>query len=258
MENVFGNSGKFTSRGEWTHPKSTNQTDELIIVTEGKFSLEEDNGNGKFELYELEEGDIMLLHADRLHRGIGSSKERVSFYWIHFYPQKASSLPIKHMHLLDPYPVSLLCRQILHYAEAEVSSEVMDSLLCVLIAEILLQDRKHEPNTALAAKVSEWIRINSDRQLTAADISDRFGYNEEYISRLLKQRYGRGLKQLINDRRLEHLKYRLTESELTLTEIALSSGFQDTKLFLKFFKYHEGITPTAYRAIYKTGHTNNR
>lgn len=258
MKASFCNCGKFTSRGEWIHPKSKNQTDELIFVIEGKFSIEEETDDGKFDVYNLEVGDILFLEADRLHRGIGIAADRVSFYWIHFYRSPGEKLTAKHIHLRDLYSVSLLCRQIMHYADINIDPGVLDRLLYVLIEELSLQSQKREPEGSLASRVSEWIRINSDRQLTASDISNRFGYNEEYISRLLKQQYGHGLKQLMTERRLEHLKYLLSESELTLTEIALSAGFQDTKLFLKFFKYHEGISPTAYRSIYKLGHTNNR
>ena len=63
---------------------------------------------------------------------------------------------------------------------------------------------------------------------------------------------------MIVDRRMDYLKFLLTEREFTLTEIADRGGFADVKLFLKFFAYHEGITPTRFREVYKNGHTNNR
>ena len=50
----------------------------------------------------------------------------------------------------------------------------------------------------------------------------------------------------------------LLETEHTLAEVADLSGFTDYKLFLKFFKYHEGMTPTEFREVYYSQHTNNR
>ena len=257
MNARYCNGGKFTSRDDWTHPDIKNDTTELIAVTEGSFCIEEETADG-FKTYELEPGDIIYLDAGKLHRGVGSSIERVSFYWIHFYLPEGEFMPIKHLRLGDVYSVTLLCRQILHYEAKRASAKVMDSLLCVLNSEIDSQDIKREPLDSLAEKVVEWLRINADRQLNSTDVSERFGYNEDYISRLLKQQYGHGLKQMIVEKRMDYLKYMLLEKEMTLTEIASHGGFPDVKLFLKFFAYHEGITPTRYREIYKNGHTNNR
>lgn len=249
----YCNAGKFTSRSEWIHPLYNNETTELMFVTEGEFLLEE-NGNE----YKLSSGDIIYLDAGKTHKGVKITDSKVSFYWIHFYLPNGEVMPIKHLTLREVYPVSLLCRQILHYAESKASPKVLDSLLCVLIEEIDSQDIKKESLGSLAERIVEWLRINSDRQLKTSDISERFGYNEDYISRLLKHEYGRTLKQMIVDKRMEYIKYLLSETELTLTDISFRSGFTDVKLFLKFFAYHEGITPTEYRATYKSGHTNNR
>lgn len=257
MHARYCNSGKFTSRDVWTHPDHMNETTELITVTEGSFCIEEKTADG-FRTFELEPGDIIYLDAGKLHRGVGLSSERVSFYWTHFYLPTGESMPIKHLRLKDIYSVTLLCRQILHYEAKRASSEVMDSLLCVLNSEIASQNKKREPLDSLSEKIVEWLRINPDRQLNSADVSERFGYNEDYISRLLKQQYGHGLKQMIVAKRMDYLRFMLLETERTLTEIASQGGFSDVKLFLKFFSYHEGITPTRYREIYKNGHTNNR
>ena len=257
MKGRFCNAGKFTSRNEWIHHESKNETTELIVVTEGSFKLEVDYEEGS-ELFELEAGDILYIDANRQHRGVGNSDERVSFYWLHFWLPEGGDAGIRHLRLGDVYSVTLLCRQILHYAEKRPGAEVMDSLLCVLNAEIESQNIKRVPPDSLAEKVVEWVRINSDRQISPADVSERFGYNEEYISRLLRRKYGSGLKQMIVDRRMDYLKFLLTEREFTLTEIADRGGFADVKLFLKFFAYHEGITPTRFREVYKNGHTNNR
>lgn len=246
------NHGKFTSRGEWIHPERCNKTTELIVVTEGSFGLEIEG-----TIFELNAGDAIFIAAGEHHIGVGAADERVSFYWIH-YDANGYAPSEKKLTLRDVYPVSILCRQIAHYAAEGFSGEVMDSLLCVLLAEIESQSGANESEDSLTERVSEWIRINSDRQISSGDVTERFGYSEDYLSRILKRQYGMSLRQFINDRRMRYLKYQLLETELTLTEIALRSGFTDCKLFLKFFRYHEGKTPSEFRKVYKSGHTNNR
>ncbi|MBQ8551399.1 MAG: helix-turn-helix transcriptional regulator [Clostridia bacterium] len=256
-ENVkFHAAGKFTSRGEWIHGSISVPTTEIIIVTDGCVKLEE-NGIR----YDLTPGAVLFLDSDTPHRGYEPTLERVSFYWIHMkgYDCHADSAPEKHFTLREPYHVSILCRQLLHYNTIGSDSEITSSLLRVLLHELSLQSRgDDESSNALARRINEWIRINADRSITAPDVALKFGYNEDYISRLLKQHYGIGLKAQIDGHRLRLIKRYLLESDLTLAEIADTVGFSDYKLFLKFFKYHAGMTPGEFKRIYYAIHTNNR
>ena len=246
----YGNGGLFTSRGEWIHPEATNRSTQIILVTDGEFELEE---NG--EIYQLAPGKGIFLDAGIPHRGVESNDSRVSFFWFHF---AIDELPkVKCFTLRDHFPVILLCRQLLHYAELRFDPIVTDSLMRVLLAEILSQIVLDESEHALVSKICEWIRINSDRTLNAPEISERFGYNEDYISRLLKTHTGHTLKSMIDEYKMNRIKALLLETEKTLSDISAHTGFKDYKLFLKFFKYHEGVTPTEYRSIYYRVHTNN-
>ena len=249
----FEYGGKFTSRAEWCHPERRIDTYEWIVMTDGEAVIEEDG-----MAYELRAGSVLLLEPNRLHRGIGVSKERVSFYWIHFRTEHLPSVE-KCFSVADPYEVFLLCRQLLHYAQKQYPSEAADSLLKVLFCELERQSRiGAEPSGALAVRVREWIRINSDRELDVGDVAAQFGYHADYLSRVFQRAYGHGLKAEIDACRMRSIKRLLMESDLTLYQIADRVGMSDYKLFLKFFKYHEGMTPTEFRALYPYFHTNNR
>lgn len=161
--------------------------------------------------------------------------------------------------LREPYEVSLLCRQLLHYAQKQYPTEAADALCRVLLCELEHQGRgEGDEAGALASRVREWIRINTDKELEVSDIAAHFGYHADYLSRVFCKAYGHGLKAEINASRMRNIKRLLLESDLTLYEIADRSGISDYKLFLKFFKYHEGMSPTEFRALYPYYHTNNR
>ena len=53
------------------------------------------------------------------------------------------------------------------------------------------------------------------------------------------------------------LAYEDYKKGLKRKEIAEKYGFSDYKYFLKYFKYHEGISPTEYRQTYYNLHMNN-
>ena len=247
--------GRFTSRGNWIHPQRRIDTTELMIVVDGEFSIAENEA-----VFRLSSGSVLLLDEGMEHGGVESTSERVCFYWFHlknFSNWKEKELK-KQIQLSDPYAVSLLCRQILSYLKGNYPHEVAEHLLQVLLAEIAAQGRGSELSTeALAVRIREWIRINADQPLTVSQIANRFGYNEDYLSRLFKKNYGKSLKGIIDEMKAAQIKKLLMEADLSLYEIAERMSFSDYKLFLKFFKYHEGITPTEFRNLYCDIHTNN-
>lgn len=248
--------GRFTSRSEWIHPERLGSSYELIVVTEGRVWIEEEGVE-----YDLSPGQTLLLEPNKRHRGVRPTSERVSFYWIHFedFDFEACECLQKCMTLTDSYAVTLLCRQLLYYHQAGHEGQVLDALLYVLLAELEDQARRARGDMSrLADQIREWIRINSDRELKVADVSARFGYNVDYLSRLYRKCYGHGLKTEIDEMKMREIKKLLLESDLTLEQICSRTGMSDYKLFLKFFKYHEGITPSEFRRLYSMVHTNNR
>lgn len=252
----YQSGGRFTSREEWIHPDRQGSSFELIAVTEGCVWIEEEGRS-----FELTDGSVLFLEPKKRHRGIRPSQDRVSFYWIHFDDVALFEVDgiEKCMRLSDTYTPLFLCRQLLRSATMGYDPSVLHALLHSLLGEIAMQGRSMRgEGSSLVVRVREWIRINSDRELTVGDVSAYFGYNVDYLSRLFSKYYGHGLKAEIDEMRLCEIKKLLLESDLTLCQIADRVGGGDYKLFLKFFKYHEGITPTEFRRLYSSLHTNNR
>jgi len=249
--------GQFTSRdSSWVHPQRRISSLECILVTKGEVYILEEQ-----ECFCLKEGDALFLEPNRLHVGYEASSSKVSFFWLHMTPFaiEERETPKKHFSLCEPYSVSLLCRQLLHYSSQSYPQHVCDALLSVLLAELTHQS--HEGNDAaapLAIRVREWVRINSDRRLDVGQIADHFGYNSDYLCRLIRANYGCSLKGLIAECKMNDIKNQLLNTDYTLLQIASNLGFADYKQFLKFFRYHQGMTPTEFRAVYYSTHTNNR
>jgi len=247
--------GKFTSRSAWIHPTITTETTEIIVNTDGCWRIREGDAQ-----YTLKPGTVLVLKPGVEHGGMEAVNERISFYWIHIadFPAETEELS-KTFTLREPLHVSLLLGQLLHYREMGFGEDVTDRLLYVLLSELVSQSRADGENeSALAWRIREWIRINADQPISAPDVAEKFGYNEDYVSRLLRRYYGGGLKTVISEFKVNQIKYLLLETDHTLAEIADAAGFADYKLFLKFFKYHAGMTPSEFRQVYYAIHTNNR
>lgn len=71
--------------------------------------------------------------------------------------------------------------------------------------------------------------------------------SRSYVSRLFNQRAGVCLRAYINNLKLEDARALLTDTRLSVTEVAYAAGFGDTSYFIKLFKEKYGVSPLGYR-----------
>lgn len=248
-------SGKFVSRGTWKHEERVIDSYELILVTKGKVFL---TVNGVERV--LTPGDVLRIDPGMPHGGTRPSAEPISFFWIHFQTDCPEELPPHCFRPENAAQAELLCRQLLHYANTEgYPPESRDCLLRLLIMELKAEHlRAVGASGRLYSEIKEWVRVNCDLPLRVSDVAEHFNYNEDYINRLFRRVQPGGLKAYIDHVKMEHIKNELANTSLSLQDISLKYGFSDYKYFLKYFKYHEGISPTAYRQLFCNTHTNNK
>lgn len=82
-------------------------------------------------------------------------------------------------------------------------------------------------------------------------LSDKFGFNPDYISYKLKLLTGQSFKQLVNEKRLEFIEYKLKETEDTIENIAYQAGYQNTSALYKFLKKYTNRSPIEIRRQFK-------
>ncbi|MBQ7383579.1 MAG: AraC family transcriptional regulator [Clostridia bacterium] len=246
--------GKFISRGEWKHQSRKIDTTEIIMVTKGVVHMA--IGGRK---YTAHPGDILKIDPDVLHVGTEISTETVNFYWLHFVGIRPDELPNVCFRPENVQQAELLIRQILHYENTEgYPKECCDELFKVLLTELnFVSTDKDTKSGKLFSEIKEWVRINSDLPLKVSDVAEHFKYNVDYINRAFKKHYPDGLKAYIDKMRMQKIKQDLMDESLSLKEISAKYHFEEYKYFLKYFKYHEGISPGEYRSIYYNIHTNN-
>ena len=245
--------GEFRSSGSWIHRRRSIQSIELILVLEGEVHIAEEG-----ESYTLLPDDILLLEPDKEHFGFKESVTPTAFYWFHFHTDMP--LPFKTLSGADVFEIKKQLKRLLHFTNTPSYSENSADALAFLVFEELSQlgFKETSSNSGLVSKVKEYLRGNLLKNPTVAEISEYFGYNPDYIGKLFKNTVGVGLKEYIAAERLKYAKDLLLTTSKTVKQIAFDLGFTAENLFIKFFGYHEGISPTAYRSKYYNTHINSR
>lgn len=244
--------GEFHSEGSWIHPRRRIKSYELILVLEGcAYIAEEDT------FYELGENHMLLLDPDKEHFGYQESLSPTSFYWFHFYTDLA--MPFKHCSGGDVYSIKYLLKLLLHISNTISSPDyAADSAGLLVFEELHRCSEKTTDNTALIHRISEYARIHATQNISVSDIAAHFGYHPDYISRLFKKHFRMGLGEYLASLQIKVARDLLLNTGLTVKQIAGELNFQSTGAFIKFFMYHEKISPTTFRNSCYHTHMNNQ
>ena len=79
-------------------------------------------------------------------------------------------------------------------------------------------------------------------------LSRRYGMNHVYLSRAINEGLGCNFNSFINALRVDHAKRLIGEEpEMSLTQIALASGFGSKASFNRAFKQYAGLSPSQFR-----------
>lgn len=79
------------------------------------------------------------------------------------------------------------------------------------------------------------------------DVADHVSLSVSRLSHLFAEETGTPLRSHLRNIIVERARRMLESESLTITEVAASLGFPDVGTFSKFFRCHQGCTPSAYR-----------
>ena len=114
------------------------------------------------------------------------------------------------------------------------------------LAQITLTERDSRRGV-LMADIVEYIESNYKKPITLKDISAELGYDYCYLSKAFNKLFSMPFSSYLNTFRTDHALQLLAATNLSVTEIALESGFQSIRSFNNVFKAHTGMTPVEYR-----------
>ncbi len=97
----------------------------------------------------------------------------------------------------------------------------------------------------------KYISDNLDQDLSLDALSKRFSISAHYFSKRFKQATGIGLNEYINTAKISKAEHLLLTTNLSITDISLECGFNDSSYFASVFKRLKGVTPKKYSMTYK-------
>lgn len=131
------------------------------------------------------------------------------------------------------------------YSELKQIKIITDSyyMLCEIING---QSNKQylSTNNQIIEYINEYYQ---DCNISLTSIAYKFNMNESYLSYIFKQQSGIKLSSYIENLRIEKAKELLRNTPLTISEIAIKTGYFSTNTFCRAFKRVTGINATTFR-----------
>jgi AraC-like DNA-binding protein len=96
------------------------------------------------------------------------------------------------------------------------------------------------------------IARNFCENITLNSIARDLGYSPFHLSRLFNQKIGYQFNDYINSLRINMAQRLLSETDMTISSIALDCGFESLRNFNRVFKKHLNATPRDFRRLFRS------
>lgn len=106
---------------------------------------------------------------------------------------------------------------------------------------------QNKDNFQAAYAAAEYIRSHFKEKISVHNIGDKVHLSDSYLSHIFSETFGRTITEYLTSVRIDYAKTLLTKPGLSISDVALDSGFEDVSYFSRVFKKSEGITPRDYK-----------
>lgn len=114
-----------------------------------------------------------------------------------------------------------------------------------------IDNSKYDYNLELLKKMIEYIKENYHDEISLNDISDYVGISAATCNRLFKEYANKTPIVFLNNYRLEKAAEKIRNSDDSISNISLDSGFFQQSYFNRVFLKEYGVTPKKYRNLYR-------
>lgn len=240
------------------YPPHLHNALEIVYLTAGNCTVQQDRQH-----HLLQPGDWFVCFPNRVHGYEDSTNAEayvliipISPYLTPYYNTLEQKLPDSPLIPKGTWEHTGLrtVLQLSFQEEVDENDPVLLGYIHVIVGKLLslmtLQDTPATGGNALQTLLL-YLHDNYTQPLTRKQIAKAVGYNESHISHLFTDTLHMTLKEYLTAMRLYDATALLTQTEQSVSQIALSLGFGSIRSFNRTFQQYMHISPTAYRTARK-------
>lgn len=259
------------TQNDFTYPVHWHAAIELLYVEKNTLNMTVNNNE-----FSLEEGDIIFIaHGDT--HGFTNQNNNGRRIFIQFdssvFNALGSNAIIKP---LISHTFRISHRETLFYSDLKnhimsivesyqnkafgyqlfLSARIYDIL--AIISNYVMERLKPQRGADTVKKIHgldklseafKYIETNYMNDISLADVAKAVGFSEFYFSRIFKDITEKNFSLYLNEYRIKQAEHYLTNSVMSVADIAYTVGFNSIVTFNRSFKAVKGCSPSTYKKI---------
>ena len=246
--------------GDWHSVPHTPNHLELFYITGGKgqFLIQD-------QLYPVNVNNLVIINPNVTHTEVSLNAQPLEYIvlGIEGIELSTSSHSNGQFNILDHFEsveISGCLRNILREMELknEGYEDVCQAYMEILIIRLMRSTALSVPSESQAvstnrqcAAVRRYIDLHFKETLTLEQLANEGHMNKFYLSHAFKREYGVSPINYMISKRIEESKYLLSETDLSMSQIAQLLGFSSLSYFSQVFHRTQAISPKEYRQNHK-------
>lgn len=247
------NCGHFYAREQY-YTKRDGLSSYLLIITE--------DGCGEMRTNDgyclLKKGSAVVIDCNLYQEYSTQAGNSWNFYFVHFNTNLIEAYYEPLLKQLTPVPLrnleyaKMLMKKMYHLSciptalnyieQSNILSELLTEMVRSLTEFSEPKIHRQDINSLI-----EYIQNNFQNDLHLSDFIKEINLSQYYLIRLFKQKVGMPPYQYLHFCRINHAKFLLKTTTLSITQIAHEVGYNDLVVFIRRFKAQMKLTPLAYR-----------
>lgn len=232
----------------------------MLFVLEGKGYAEFNNGESK----KLTKGDFLIYYPKQRHYFYANENDPMEIMWIYFQGTHCQAMldnmglkksePLHHLFISHSIQRTLntIINALGMNDDPQRLAATGETMILFSYIKNTLEGRNrlkenYKQDTAIARVIS-FIEENYHMDINIDILCNHVNYSRSYLSRLFKKEVNMTIPEYANTIRIQHAKILLSESTMSMREVASSVGFSDPYYFSNVFKSFTGCSPSTYRS----------
>lgn len=253
--------GTLNKNEKWGEDPHSHEFAELLFVVDGKGIIKINENESR----EVKKGDIVIYNAGVIHAEHSSKKDPLEIVFIGIDKVNINDLPINHLlppeydfiyETGDMYDIFMQYFKLLLLESDEKEQfhiEIVQNATRTLIMYLFrLLNRKSASGELLRSNDSLNVAVNYIEQHFLEDINldtvaNACYINKFYLAHLFKTHKNMSVGKYIFNKRINEAKRLLYFTDMSISDVAGASGFNDFSYFCRAFKKACDTTPLQFR-----------
>lgn len=203
-----------------------------------------------------EEEENGTMEEERLESGGGEKEDEAAAGWFR-KPTFGIELP-QFARLLHPAKMYEALQRLIdldrnsHMDSVRWEQQALFQQALMLLAESMRAERSR-PGEEIADRAASYLRSRYREPISSKDLAEALNFHPVYIARRMRKQFGCSPMEYLIRCRLEQAKRLLLQTDLSVAQIALETGFRQAAYFTACFGKRERMTPREFRLRFLKG-----